>query len=468
MIRSTTAVFVLAYAVLSGAASADKTVSLPLWSVLEGKGCATNISIGSNNEGATVLVYTNAEHLWINPSCATKKEGASEKCESRSSYSPKDSQTAKESGNPGDWITYSMYYDASNGIGTGNVDGILGTSYQDTVTVGGKTVEGLRFGVAETPRNLLYGELSITASQTKESSGGALIDALVNQGQINSRVFSLQVPVEDRQGSLIFGGFDKKKYKCQLSNVPLIIGSTPSESPQYRTFLHGIAQTLPNKTKPSYTTLLPTTGLEISLSSELLYNVLPDPLFLAIGNDFPQATLIDNHPSKPDQRLFNVPCKDIPEGSIDFRFAGPTVTDNDKAEEDGDDHKNGNNNEANWISIPYKDFIITDDKGTCWLRMVTRKDQGPALSQSFFRSAYTVFDIDNGQVWMGQADDCGSEVVEVGKGESAVGVAEGCNCDKRDGRQKPKVGSAVRVGKRKMDLWLIVLLVWLLTVMDYS
>lgn len=149
---------------------------------------------------AAVLVYTNAASFWINPSCAAKKRQARDECVSSSSYNPKGSKTAKENGKPGEWNTYSVYYDGTSGIGTGNVDKISGTTYQDTATIGGKTAEGLTFGVAEAPRNLPYGELGMASSGKEGSDEHNLIDALVGQGRINKKVFSLQLPVGDKQG----------------------------------------------------------------------------------------------------------------------------------------------------------------------------------------------------------------------------------------------------------------------------
>lgn len=208
----------------------------------------------------------------------------------------------------------------------------------------------------------------------------------------------------------------------------------------------------------------------MSFSSELIYNIFPDSLFLAIGKDFPNATLVDNNPAEPDKRLFSAPCRGLPEGSVDFGFGPPGG--------DADESDSGSENNNSWISIPYKDFIVNDGKGMCWLHMATRKNQAPALSESFFRQTYMVFDVDRGAVWMGQADDCGSEIVEVGKNGDAIEVPAGCNCNKKDGGQpssttagtaKPtesKKGSAGRVGRGGMDLLLVGLLVLLLTAVD--
>lgn len=48
------------------------------------------------------------------------------------------------------------------------------------------------------------------------------------------------------------------------------------------------------------------------------------------------------------------------------------------------------------------------------------------LGDPFLRAAYAVFDWDNKQVHLAQADDCGSDIVAIGKGTNAVPSGGGC------------------------------------------
>jgi hypothetical protein len=157
----------------------------------------------------------------------------------------------------------------------------------------------------------------------------------------------------------------------------------------------------------------------VALSSELIYNVFPEKIFMAIGTTYPNATFVNN--TESEKRLFKAPCK-APEGSIDLFFG------------------------LKQISITYQDFVEDDGKGGCWLKMVTRVMQHPSLGASFFRAAYLVFDLDNNALWLAQAANCGSELMAIVKGEAAahIEVEEGCQCG-RNG-DEPKTSNAPTTG----------------------
>lgn len=177
---------------------------------------------------------------------------------------------------------------------------------------------------------------------------------------------------------------------------------------RYGIKLTGLGQKLPaNKTATYNSTAFSNGGLEVTLVAELLDSRLPEELFIAIGKDYPEAKL---H-SAP--HLYSAPCN-TPEGSIELSFGNKT------------------------ISIPYRDFVRNDGKGMCFLKIQpTTEEEGWALGEAFFRAAYTVFDVDNNEIWLGQADDCGSEIKTIGKGKDAVPIVEGCSCGTNGDKPAP-------------------------------
>lgn len=64
-----------------------------------------------------------------------------------------------------------------------------------------------------------------------------IIDSLATQGFTNSRAFSMDLrPVDDEQGSVIFGGIDTKKFTGPLHKLPIVPASqSPDKYTRYGT-----------------------------------------------------------------------------------------------------------------------------------------------------------------------------------------------------------------------------------------
>lgn len=147
-------------------------------------------------------------------------------------------------------------------------------------------------------------------------------------------------------------------------------------------------------------------GLPVHLDSGLSMALLPHDVFAAIGSDYPEATL------DSARGLYVVPC-DIPKGSIDFSFGIKT------------------------IRVPYSEFIRHDRNGAghddCALRIMEAAKGGDTmLGDTFLTLAYVVFDANNQQVWLNQADDCGSNITAIGAGPQGVLQISGCACSLAD------------------------------------
>jgi hypothetical protein len=163
--------------------------------------------------------------------------------------------------------------------------------------------------------------------------------------------------------------------------------------------LTGAGQSVPGQPEKTYN--LGTTGIPVLLDSGGTVSRLPPSLVLAIENDYPGTTTLD-----PSSGYYIVDC-DVPAGSVDFTFGTKTV------------------------QVPYSEFIWHVPSTTqCVLGMLPETDSPPlyVLGDSFLRAAYVVFDLDNQNIWIDQADDCGSNIVAIGKGINAVPQIAGCNC----------------------------------------
>jgi hypothetical protein len=83
------------------------------------------------------------------------------------------------------------------------------------------------------------------------------------------------------------------------------------------------------------------------------------------------------------------------------------------------------------IQVPYSDFILNQSVQTnvgpyCFVGVVITESQ-QILGDSFMRAGYFVFDWDNQKVHLGQAANCGSEIVTIGSGVDSVPTVTG-NC----------------------------------------
>lgn len=145
-----------------------------------------------------------------------------------------------------------------------------------------------------------------------------------------------------------------------------------------------------------------TNGVNVLLDSGAPFLVLPPALVLSIGNEYPGSSY------DPSTRRFTVACE-APAGTIDFTF-GANKT----------------------IHVPYSDFIFQDDAAkdasgaaTCILGMMFGPPDFLVLGDSFMRAAYIVYDVDGKAIWLGEADDCGENIVAIGA--EGVPVVEGCS-----------------------------------------
>lgn len=85
------------------------------------------------------------------------------------------------------------------------------------------------------------------------------------------------------------------------------------------------------------------------------------------------------------------------------------------------------------IQVTYDNLItevVEEGISYCFLGVSdTTVDTDPPtyiLGDPFLRASYAVFDWDNQQVHLAQADDCGSNIVAIGSGTGSVPIGSGC------------------------------------------
>lgn len=163
------------------------------------------IEMGSDKQGVMVELDTGSSDLWV-----CQSNGAGDK-----GFNPETSNSAHNMGH-----NFSITY----------VDQTTyqGPFYQDTVSFGKDGNEALLhdFQFAVIPiQDKLAGLLGIgpVANEATPPAYPNFIQALKDQGLISSRAFSIYLNINEKfhDGSIVFGGIDKAKYKGELVALPV-------------------------------------------------------------------------------------------------------------------------------------------------------------------------------------------------------------------------------------------------------
>ncbi|KAK5993625.1 putative aspartic-type endopeptidase opsB [Cladobotryum mycophilum] len=332
-----------------------------------------DIGIGTPAQTVSVNFDTGSSELWVNPICSKSTDEAF--CEGFGRYN--ESTTFVDAKAPGG-VRY----------GTGYVDFDYGYDY---VEIGSARVKQQLFGVATDSEFASVGILGAGPSLDGWTSPYPfVIDTMAQQGLIKSRAFSLDIrSLGSDRGSVIFGGIDTKKFSGHLEKRPIIpADDSPDGYTRYWIYLDGITITKEDGTdlkifdKPNSQPVLLDSGYTIS--------TLPGPIFDEILKAFPSAKEDD------DSGEYFVDCGVTKtKGMVNFKF-GKTI-----------------------INVPYDDFIWHQEDGTCKLG-VAQDDDFPVLGDTFLRAVYLVYDWDNRNVHLANNEDCGSNLLPIGKGVDAV------------------------------------------------
>jgi hypothetical protein len=282
--------------------------------------------------------------------------------------------------------------------------GAAGDYALDTMTMAGTTIPALQFGIgyhSTSPEAVLgigYISNEVQVARLDKEPYNNVPAALAAQGSISSNAYSLWLnDLEASTGNILFGAVDTERFTGTLSTLPI------------------------QKTSGGYTDLIITlTGLSLGgeplvvnqaqavlLDSGSSLSYLPNAMTSAIYGAF------DAQYDSAQAAAF-VPCsiRDTTT-TIDFTFTSPT------------------------ISVPLDELVLDipavgnqsamfpGGVPACLFGIAPSGVNVPVLGDTFLRSAYVVYDLDNNQISLAQTkfNATGSNVVEFGSGKNAVGVA---------------------------------------------
>jgi hypothetical protein len=293
---------------------------------------------------------------------------------------------------------------------------VTGDYKTDSFTIGKQTIRNSTMGLARKAASAATGLLGI-GFDTYEAivfEEGAnpqpypnLVDAMKQQGLISTRAFSLYLDdLAADTGSIIFGGYDKAKFKGILQ-IQL-----DTQSMSYSTF--SVILNSVGVTDSTGSTVLTTSNMPnvMLLDSGSALTSIPSDLFHQLVNYFG---------AMPDENFSWIVRCDLAgmTGTLDYQFSG----------------SNGP-----LVSVPFKELAIpivdldsgrrlTDsyDNPLCRLGLaeLTVENEPLILGDTFLRSAYVVYDLDNLQIGIAQTlfnvTDSNIEVISVSAGQNLPG-----------------------------------------------
>lgn len=231
---------------------------------------------------------------------------------------------------------------------------------------------------------------------TDQSTYANLPQALVNNGLINTKAFSLWLnDLDSNTGSILFGGVDSGKYTGTLQTLP--IQTIYGEYAEFLIVLTGI--TLSNDTVVATydDDALPA---EVLLDSGSSLTYLPDSIVEGIYNDLGVIY-------EADDDTAYIPCSVAnTDMNITYTFTSPA------------------------IPVSISELVLDEETGltfndgeaACVFGIMPAGATTPIFGDTFLRSAYVVYDLTNNEISLAPTRFNSSEtnVLEITNGTSAV------------------------------------------------
>lgn len=282
--------------------------------------------------------------------------------------------------------------------------GARGSYFADTFRMGDTTLEGFQMGLAETT-TIGIGIMGIGYSNSEANifTGNGtqypnLPLALVNAGLINTPAYSLWLDdLHSSTGSILFGGIDTTKYEGSIKTIPVY----PNQRRNNVTSFTVAFTSLSASSSSGTDTLTPADYAEPAiLDSGTTLTLLPDALAQQVFTEL-GATV--------DERLGSVlvPCNLANNtGTLNYGFGGPGGPE---------------------IRIRMSELVLpltltsgnqpvfNDGTQACQLGIQAAGALPTLFGDTFLRSAYVVYDLENNRVGMAQTNTTwmqGTNVVE--------------------------------------------------------
>ncbi|CAG8954012.1 hypothetical protein HYFRA_00009111 [Hymenoscyphus fraxineus] len=351
-----------------------------------------NATLGTPPQIQRLHIDTGSSDLWVNAKTSALCKGKEGACDFAGAYSANDSST------------YS-YIGSHFNISYVDGSGASGDYVSDTFSIGSTTLKRLQFGIGYTsssPEGILGIGYEVNEVQVGRAGKGTYLNLpaqLKADGFITSNAYSLWLnDLSASTGSILFGGIDTEQFEGTLQTLPV-----QRESNTFAEFLitltdinigsHVIAQ------KQAQAVLL-----DSGSSLTYLPDVMTEAIYAQVGAQYDSS-----------QGAAYVPCSLADNTStIDFTFSGPTI-------------KVPMNELVIFIaSTSGRPLTFSDGSRACIFGIAPAGSASAVMGDTFIRSAYLVYDLDNNQISIAQTkfNATTHNIVEITSGKNSVPKAQ--------------------------------------------
>lgn len=346
-----------------------------------------NGSLGTPSQNFRLHIDTGSSDLWVNAKNSQLCTSGGNQCGESGTYSANDSSTYK-------------YVNSLFNISYADGSGAAGDYATDTFRIGGTNVKELQFGIgyrSSSPEGILG--IGYAINEAVVGYGGLdpydnLPVKLQKDGAIAANAYSLWLnDLDASTGSILFGGVDTAKFHGELKTLPII----PSAG-QYAEFviaLTGMGQNGQNNS------VFTNRNIPVLLDSGSSLMYLPNDIVKTLFSKYNARWNANTQAAEVNCNLANQ------EGSLDFNFSGVP------------------------ISVPINELVVTISvsrgQPICVLGVAPAGNSISVLGDTFLRSAYVVYDLDNNEISLAQTNfnATSQSIQEIQKGSDGVPNATG-------------------------------------------
>ena len=356
-----------------------------------------NLTLGTPEQHFRLHVDTGSSDLWVNQADSSLCQQHSAPCDISGTYSANDSSTYK-------------YVNSLFNISYADGSGALGDYATDTLRVAAQTFDDFQFGIgyqSSSQEGVLGVGYVVIEAQTQGTNGRTyenLPARMVKDGIINSNAYSLYLDdLEASTGQVLFGGVDRAQYHGDLVTLPI-----QKEDGLFAEFLVTLTSVVNDGDTlgDNSGSLALAALLDSGTSLTYLPNAMVSILYDEIGAIYDSSSGSAAVPCALANEDFNMTFIFSNSVSIDVPIAEMVLN---PADIFGDQQQAGGSNQEQ----------------VCLFGVAPGGGDSVILGDTFLRSAYVVYDLDNNEISLAQSrfNVTETDIAEIGVGSDAVPAA---------------------------------------------